>query len=75
MELFWYSVDRDSAFTNATFDRKPPVASCESPVAKHFHLGQSIGVRGTQPTVYLEDGSHIVGYLPPEEIVKALSAQ
>ncbi len=34
-------------------------------------LGREIGVRGT-PAIYLENGKYLSGYLPPDELIKAL---
>lgn len=45
-------------------------ASCLSPVDIHYQLAQRLGVRGT-PAIYTEDGRHIGGYLPVDQIVQA----
>ena len=45
-----------------------------SPVEKHFKLGQAIGVQGT-PSIVTEDGRMIPGYLPPQELLNILDTK
>ncbi len=40
---------------------------CENPVKEHLALGRAVGVQGT-PAIFLEDGTMIPGYLPPERL-------
>ncbi|MDH3639248.1 MAG: DsbC family protein [Gammaproteobacteria bacterium] len=40
---------------------------CDDPVKEHLALGRAVGVQGT-PAIYLEDGTMIPGYLPPEKL-------
>lgn len=69
----WCAKDRNSAFSDAKADKEVPEAVCDSPVAKHYELGQKLGVRGT-PTIILENGKIIDGYLPAAELAKAAMA-
>lgn len=71
MESVWCAADRTQAMTDAKFGKGVKSAKCANPVAKHFELGQVIGVRGT-PAIYLENGQQVGGYLPPEELIKAV---
>lgn len=49
-----------------------PTKSCEqNPVAEQYRLAQEIGVRGT-PGLLLPDGRLVAGYLPPEDLARAL---
>lgn len=49
-----------------------PTKSCEqNPVAEQYALAQELGVRGT-PGLLLPDGSLMAGYMPPEDLARAL---
>ena len=41
------------------------------PVSKHYNLGQLLGVTGT-PAIFTQTGSHIKGYVPPEDLLKRI---
>ena len=45
--------------------------NCDNPVQEQYDLGQSIGVTGT-PTLILEDGRAIPGYVPADKLLKIL---
>ena len=47
--------------------------NCATPVEKNRQLMRRFGIRGT-PTIYLEDGRHIGGYLSAAQIEQALSS-
>ncbi len=72
MESVWCADDPNQAMTRAKFGQGVEPKQCSNPVAKHYQLGQEFGVPGT-PAIYLEDGSQIGGYLPPEELIQALN--
>ena len=57
--------------TNAKAGRKVEPAECENPVQAHVDAGRSVGVRGT-PTIVIEDGDTIGGYVPYRELVEML---
>jgi len=68
----WCAKDRQRALTDAKAGKKIKAASCDNPVAEHFELGQAMGVRGT-PTIILEDGEELGGYMPAAELIKLLN--
>lgn len=71
MVSIWCSEDRNMAMDNAK-SRKPVASStCENTVKEQFELGAALGVKGT-PALFLEDGTSMPGYLPPERLIKAL---
>ncbi len=67
----WCSKDKKQAFTDASNGK--PVASqkCENPVASYMSLGKQLGVTGT-PTIFLETGDRLPGYVPPAELASKL---
>ena len=68
----WCSDDPHRAIGDAKFGRHVPPRHCENPVKDHYATGVSFGVRGT-PTIVLESGDMLGGYLPPEELARYLS--
>jgi thiol:disulfide interchange protein DsbC len=71
MESVWCAQNRQQAFSDAMIGLGVEPANCENPVNKHFGLGQAVGVRGT-PAIFTEDGRYLPGYLPPDELLKAV---
>ena len=71
MVSVWCADDAQQAMTDAKAGRRVTKATCENPVADHFHLGSMLGVRGT-PTIVLENGELLPGYLPPDELARRL---
>lgn len=73
MESVWCAADRRAALTQAK--RGDVVArtdDCQAPeVAQQFLLGERFGIQGT-PTILLEDGSMISGYIEPAKLVVGL---
>lgn len=67
----WCADDRQSAMSDAKSGRPIPNKTCDNPVEKQFALGRSVGVRGT-PSLILENGDMIPGYVPPHELLKRL---
>lgn len=67
----WCADDRQGAMTNAKNGKRIPNKSCKNPVREQFSLGRSVGVRGT-PSLILENGEMIPGYMPPQELLKRL---
>jgi thiol:disulfide interchange protein DsbC len=65
----WCADDRRSAMTDAKAGRQIAPLSCDTPIARHKQLGEEIGVRGT-PTIVLENGRIIGGYVPAEELIQ-----
>lgn len=71
----WCAKDPQAAMDLAKARKNVPEASCDSPVAEQYELGQLIGVQGT-PAIVLADGQVIPGYQPAPQLAElALSAQ
>jgi thiol:disulfide interchange protein DsbC len=70
----WCADDRKAAITAAkagdTIKSKP----CDNPVKKEYEIGESIGVTGT-PTLVMEDGNILPGYLPPDRLAAYLDSK
>ena len=72
-ENVWCASDRNSALTAAKLDREFETSSCDaSMIARHYKLGQDIGLTGT-PAIVTEDGTLIGGYLPAEALSSRLA--
>lgn len=65
----WCSANRQEALTRSKLGMPVDAPKCDNPVAKEFELGNSMGVTGT-PSVYTEQGKHIGGYVPADELIK-----
>lgn len=48
-----------------------PIFCTDQPISRHYNLGQVLGVTGT-PAIFMENGSQIKGYIPPEELLERL---
>jgi thiol:disulfide interchange protein DsbC len=72
-EVVWCSPDRNAALTHAKTGAPLDLSKvcAETPVAREYALGQSIGVRGT-PAILTEKGDYIEGYMPPRELVQQI---
>jgi thiol:disulfide interchange protein DsbC len=72
-EDVWCSTDRGDALTAAKLDRKFETAACDaSMIARHYKLGQDVGLNGT-PAIVFEDGTMIAGYMPAAQLKARLS--
>ncbi|MBO9661704.1 DsbC family protein [Dokdonella sp.] len=69
----WCAKDRKAAFTAAKTGKDPAPMKCDNPVADQFKLGTDIGVDRT-PTIFTADGTKIIGYLPPDQMVAKLQS-
>lgn len=68
----WCSDDSRQVLTRLKNMQSVPTKRCEqNPVAEHYRLAQELGVRGT-PGLLLPDGTLVAGYLPPEDLARAL---
>ena len=65
------SSDRKLAMTQAKQGKKIIEKSCSNNISDQFLLGQRLGVNGT-PTIFLENGQAIPGYLPLNELLTRL---
>ncbi len=64
----WCSEDPQQAMTSSKAGQYLEPLTCQNPVAKQYMIGQESGVRGT-PTLVLDDGTVIGGYLPAEDLL------
>ncbi len=67
----WCSEDRLQAMTEAKAGKKQPRIDCDNPVRAQLELGDRFGVTGT-PTLVLENGDVIPGYVPPKRLLGIL---
>lgn len=67
----WCADDKQSAMNAAKKDGRITKKTCDNPVEKQFALGHAVGVRGT-PSLILESGELVPGYVPPSELLKML---
>ena len=67
----WCSKDKKAALTRAKNGEELENIKCDSPVDKHFALGNLLNVRGT-PAIVLENGQLYPGYIPAARLSKAL---
>jgi len=66
----WCSADRNSALTQAKLGEALKTKPCaDSPVARHYDLGQKFEVAGT-PAIILGNGAMLPGYESPEMIAQ-----
>lgn len=73
MVSVWCADDQQQAMTTAKGGKRVEPKQCTNPVRKHYELGQAVGVRGT-PTMILEDGEVLPGYVPPQQLVQMLGS-
>ncbi len=67
----WCSDDPHTAIGDAKFGKPVEARTCDNPVKNHYVTGQLIGVSGT-PTIVLDDGEVLPGYVPPEQLLQFL---
>ncbi len=67
----WCAKDREAAMTRAKSGQKVEEKSCDNPVEQHMELVQKLGVNAT-PTLFLEDGRRVPGYVPAERLIQIL---
>lgn len=67
----WCAADRKDALTRSKAGEELPKASCDNPVDEHMAAAEQVGVTGT-PTLVLENGEVIPGYVPAERLAKML---
>jgi thiol:disulfide interchange protein DsbC len=74
MISIWCSDDRQKALTQAKNGQNLPERECNSPVLKHYELGNQVGISGT-PALVLKDGTVIPGYLDVERLSEIVLGQ
>ncbi len=67
----WCSKDKKAALTQAKSGEDLKAIKCDSPVDKHFELGNLLNVRGT-PAIVLENGQLYPGYIPAARLSQGL---
>ena len=67
----WCAKDRGAAVGAAMSGGKLDMKTCPNPVEAHLKLGADVGVEGT-PTLVLEDGHILPGYLPAPQLLAAM---
>lgn len=72
----WCSKDRNKAMDKAKANQavEGAAASCNAPINKHMELANTFGVTGT-PSMVLEDGRFLPGYLPPQQLLAVLEGR
>jgi thiol:disulfide interchange protein DsbC len=69
----WCANNPQQAMTDAKAGREIDKKTCETPIRKHMDAAEQIGVRGT-PTIVLQDGQMLPGYVPADELVRRANA-
>ncbi len=69
----WCAKDRNEALTQAKAGNEIDKKTCNNPVDKHMDLGEMMGITGT-PTIVLEDGRILPGYVPAGQLAEILNA-
>lgn len=67
----WCADDRKKAMTVAKSGETPEKKQCDNPVKKHMEAAKEVGVSGT-PTLVLESGQVIPGYVEPARLLMIL---
>ena len=70
----WCSDDQKTAIGVAKEGGVVEPKTCADPVQEQFDLGQLIGVTGT-PTLILESGKILPGFVPADQLIKILDGQ
>ena len=63
----WCADDRKEALTISKAGGKIEDKTCDNPVKSQMMMGTQVGVTGT-PTLVLEDGTIMPGYVPPDQL-------
>ncbi len=67
----WCAEDRVEAVAIAKNRGRLETKTCPNPVKRHYQVGQRIGISGT-PTIVLDDGQVIGGYMPAAKLLVML---
>jgi len=70
----WCAKDRKQALTDAKAGKPINMKTCANPVDKHMALVNELGLEGT-PTMVLENGQMIPGYVPPARLASILDSE
>ena len=67
----WCNTNRQDSLAKLKKGEVIESMNCVNPVEEHFRKGSLIGITGT-PTMILEDGRKLSGYIPAEDLIKIL---
>jgi len=70
----WCAENPNAALTKLKARESIPDATCPNPVAEQFDLGREMGVNGT-PAIVLEDGRMLPGYMPADDLARAIGLE
>ena len=74
MVTAWCSEDPKQSITNLKNGDNLKLNFCDSqPVAKHYAIGQKLGISGT-PAIISEDGELYPGYFSPKDLLDKLKS-
>ena len=68
MVSVWCADNPQEAIGIAKSRRPVEPKTCDNPVERQFEAGRALGVNGT-PTIVLQDGSVVPGYVKPDELL------
>jgi len=69
MVSVWCADNPQQAMTDAKMGIAIETKTCQTQIGRHMEVAELVGVRGT-PTIVLEDGTVIPGYVPAGELVE-----
>ena len=69
----WCAEDSQNAMNDAKSGQPVEPVVCETPIEQHMQAAEAVGVRGT-PTIVLQDGKLIPGYVPAGELIPMANA-
>ena len=72
MVSVWCADDPREAMTQAKRGRAVPERTCDNPVAREYELGRVLGISGT-PTLILDNGDMLPGYVPAARLANMLA--
>lgn len=71
----WCADDPQTTLTKLKSGESVAIDTCDNnPVAEQYELGAQVGVTGT-PSLVMDDGTMLPGYMPAEELAKALGVE
>jgi len=69
----WCADNPQQAMTDAKSGRAIEPRICDTDIARHMEVAELVGVRGT-PTIVLQNGKTIPGYVPAGELIGLANA-
>lgn len=69
----WCAPDRIQAVGVAKSGGRLEMKTCDNPVERHYRLGERLVISGT-PTIFLENGKRIPGYVPPARLLALIES-